>query len=114
MSVLKEIIENNSTPKGKLFDYFIQALIVLSLISLSIETLPDLSSSTREFLYKFEVTCIIIFSIEYFLCRNVFLQIQSQLIESISSYLLFFEFFLRETHKLFQLIESLKLISLKN
>jgi voltage-gated potassium channel len=67
MSVLKEIIENNSTPKGKLFDYFIQALIVLSLISLSIETLPDLSSSTREFLYKFEVTCIIIFSIEYLL-----------------------------------------------
>ncbi len=67
MSVLKEIIENNSTPKGKLFDYFIQALIVLSLISLSIETLPDLSSSTREFLYKFEVACIIIFSIEYFL-----------------------------------------------
>ena len=67
MSVLKEIIENNSTPKGKLFDYFIQALIILSLISLSIETLPDLSSSTREFLYKFEVTCIIIFSIEYLL-----------------------------------------------
>ncbi len=67
MSVLKEIIENNSTPKGKLFDYFIQALIVLSLISLSIETLPDLSSSTREFLYKFEATCIIIFSIEYLL-----------------------------------------------
>lgn len=67
MSVLKEIIENNSTPKGKLFDYFIQGLIVLSLISLSIETLPDLSSSTREFLYKFEVTCIIIFSIEYLL-----------------------------------------------
>lgn len=67
MGVLKEIIENNSTPKGKLFDYFIQALIVLSLISLSIETLPDLSTSTREFLYKFEVTCIIIFSIEYLL-----------------------------------------------
>ena len=67
MSILKEIIENNSTPKGKLFDYFIQLLIVLSLISLSIETLPDLSTSTREFLYKFEVTCIIIFSIEYLL-----------------------------------------------
>ena len=67
MSILKEIIENNSTPKGKLFDYFIQVLIVLSLISLSIETLPDLSTSTREFLYKFEVTCIIIFSIEYLL-----------------------------------------------
>ena len=49
MSILKEIIENNSTPKGKLFDYFIQVLIVLSLISLSIETLPDLSTSTREF-----------------------------------------------------------------
>ena len=32
MSILKEIIENNSTPKGKLFDYFIQVLIVLSLI----------------------------------------------------------------------------------
>lgn len=67
MSILKEIIENNSTPKGKLFDYFIQVLIVLSLISLSIETLPDLSDKTRDILNKFDIVCISIFSVEYIL-----------------------------------------------
>ncbi|RLD82748.1 MAG: ion transporter, partial [Bacteroidetes bacterium] len=37
---LRNIIEDNTSKKGKVFDYFIQFLILLSLISFSVETLP--------------------------------------------------------------------------
>ena len=61
------IIEDNTTKKGKLFDYFIQILIVLSLVSFSIESLPNLSDKTLNILRKFEVLSITIFSTEYIL-----------------------------------------------
>jgi voltage-gated potassium channel len=61
------IVEDNTTKKGKLFDYFIQILIVLSLVSFSIESLPNLSEETLNVLHKFELLSIIIFSIEYIL-----------------------------------------------
>lgn len=64
---LRKIVEDNTTRKGKYFDYFIQLLIFLSLISFSLDTLPDLSNSFREFLFSFEVFSVIVFSIEYFL-----------------------------------------------
>ena len=47
------------------FDYIIQALIVLSLISFALETLPNLSSQHRDLLRIFEVGTITIFTIEY-------------------------------------------------
>ena len=61
------IIEDNTTKKGKLFDYFIQILIVLSLVSFSIESLPNLSDKTLNILQKFEILSITIFSTEYIL-----------------------------------------------
>ena len=61
------IIEDNTTKKGKLFDYFIQILIVLSLVSFSIESLPNLSDITLNILQKFEILSITIFSTEYIL-----------------------------------------------
>lgn len=64
---LRLIVEDNTTRKGKYFDYFIQLLILLSLISFSIETLPDNSSRTIKILDLFEVFCIAVFSIEYLL-----------------------------------------------
>jgi len=64
---LRIVIEDNTTRKGKYFDYFIQALILLSLISFSIETLPNNSIKTIRFLDLFEIICIITFSIEYIL-----------------------------------------------
>ena len=64
---LRSIIEDNTTKKGRLFDYSIQVLIILSLIAFSVETLPNLSESTIKFLELFEVICIVIFTIEYFL-----------------------------------------------
>lgn len=64
---IRKIVEDNSTKKGKLFDYTIQFLIIMSLIAFSIETLPNNEKYVTEFLLSFEVFCIVIFSIEYLL-----------------------------------------------
>ncbi len=64
---LYSIIEDNTTPRGRRFDYFIQALILLSLVSFSIDTLPNLSDGFRSSLKVFETVTVIIFSLEYIL-----------------------------------------------
>lgn len=64
---LYSIIEDNTTPRGRRFDYFIQALILLSLVSFSIDTLPNLSDGFRSGLRVFETVTVIIFSLEYVL-----------------------------------------------
>ena len=61
------ILEDTTTKRGRLFDYFIQILILLSLVSFSLDTLPNLSYSTRVFLDYFEVISIVIFTIEFLL-----------------------------------------------
>ncbi|ELA9846681.1 ion transporter [Vibrio parahaemolyticus] len=62
---IKQIIHDPSTRTGKAFAFSIQALIVLSLISFSMETLPNLSAPVRDYLRIIEVTTVIIFTIEY-------------------------------------------------
>lgn len=64
---LKQIIENNDTARGKIFDIVIQFLIILSLISFSIETLPDLDQKIRLILKYFEIATVLIFTLEYLL-----------------------------------------------
>lgn len=64
---LRITVEDNQTRKGRWFDLSIQALIILSLISFSLETLPNLSEDFYRFLRIFEVTSVIIFTIEYLL-----------------------------------------------
>ena len=64
---LKRIIEENDTTAGKAFDLFIQFLIVLSLVSFSIETLPNLGKNTKWILNTTEVNIIDIFTLEYLL-----------------------------------------------
>ena len=64
---LRNVIEDSGTKTGRSFDLFIQALIVLSLISFSIETLPEISIKTKQFLRYFEIFSITIFTIEYIL-----------------------------------------------
>ena len=46
MHTLKSVIDENDSPAGKIFDISIQILIILSLVSFSIETLPDLKDTT--------------------------------------------------------------------
>ena len=64
---LQKIVEDNTHKKGRYFDYVIQLLIVLSLVSFSIETLPDLQDKLRVWLQYFEVFSVIVFSVEYLL-----------------------------------------------
>jgi voltage-gated potassium channel len=67
MNTLKNIVENSDTSKGRIFDLFIQFLIILSLISFSIETLPNISTTTSKYLRYLEVFTVTIFTIEYLL-----------------------------------------------
>jgi voltage-gated potassium channel len=57
---LKKTIED-----GKTFNLVIQVLILVSLISFCIETLPELSDRTGNWLYVVEVITVSIFTIEY-------------------------------------------------
>lgn len=62
---VKSIVEYNDNALSHYFGYFIQFLIILSVITFSIETLPDISESTRFLLHATEVVCVIVFTIEY-------------------------------------------------
>ncbi|MDG1476165.1 MAG: ion transporter [Vicingaceae bacterium] len=64
---LRAVIEDNTTKSGRLFDYFIQILILISLIAFSIETLPNNSSETKNALRFLEIFSVSVFSIEYVL-----------------------------------------------
>ncbi len=64
---IKQIIEQNDTKAGKIVDLFIQFLIILSLVSFSIETLPDLNEKTKHILGLIEIITVAIFTIEYLL-----------------------------------------------
>ena len=64
---LIQFVIKNDTKSGRYFDISIQILIILSLISFSIETLPNLNSDYKLVLDYFEIFSITIFSIEYIL-----------------------------------------------
>ena len=70
MASLKDIIENNDTLRGRVFDIAIQTLIVVSLVTFSVETLPDLSPRMRSLLRAIEIATVTIFTVEY-VCRVV-------------------------------------------
>jgi voltage-gated potassium channel len=117
---LRNIIEDNSTKKGRLFDYCIQFLILLSLVAFTIETLPDNTEKTISFLKHFELVCIIIFSIEYllrvFISKHPLKYIFS--FYGIIDFLAIFPFYLRSVYDLralrvfrvFRVFRALKLI----
>ncbi|KLU05671.1 voltage-gated potassium channel [Rhodopirellula islandica] len=62
---LKQIVEKTDTKAGLVFDLTMQALIVVSLVDFSIETLPGLSDTTREILWFVELGTVIVFTAEY-------------------------------------------------
>jgi len=64
---IKSIIEINDNTLSRVFAFFIQALILLSVITFSVETLPDLEPDTRFLLRIFETFSVVVFSIEYIL-----------------------------------------------
>lgn len=64
-SLLKIIVESNDTRTGQCFDLTIQVFIILSIITFSLDTLPNLSDSTSRFLSLFEYFVICVFTLEY-------------------------------------------------
>lgn len=117
---LRNIIEDNTSKKGKIFDYFIQVLILLSLFAFTIETFPDNSKNTIETLKNFELLCVLIFSAEYLLriyvSKNPFSYIFS--FYGIIDFLAIFPFYLRGAYdlralrafRIFRIFRALKLI----
>ena len=47
---VRVFIEDNSSRGGMFFDYFIQCLVIVSMITFSIETLPDNTKNTKQFI----------------------------------------------------------------
>jgi voltage-gated potassium channel len=117
---LRIIIEDNTSQKGKIFDYFIQVLIFLSLAAFTVETLPNNSVGTVNILNNFELICVIIFSVEYilriFVSKNPLKYIFS--FYGIIDFLAIFPFYLRGTFdlralrafRIFRIFRALKLI----
>jgi len=62
---LKNLVELNDNKRSRRFAYFIQFLIIFSVITFSIETLPDLKPQTKVVLNSIEAFCVIIFTFEY-------------------------------------------------
>ena len=59
------LVEINDTKLSKISNIFIISLIILSVITFSVETIPNLDKDTRKILTQFEVFSIIVFTIEY-------------------------------------------------
>lgn len=62
---IKNIVEYNDNILSKSFAIFIQILIVVSVITFSVETLPNLKPQTKVILNSVEIFCVIVFSMEY-------------------------------------------------
>ena len=64
---IKSIVEKNDTLVGRIFDLSLQSLILISIVTFSIETLPNLKQSTLKLLNITEAVIVSIFTIEYLL-----------------------------------------------
>ena len=64
---IKRIVEFNDNRASKIFAIFIQCLILLSIVTFSIETIPHLNPQVKTILYGIEVFCVSVFTIEYIL-----------------------------------------------
>jgi len=64
---IKNIVEINDNKLSRYFALFIQALIVVSIITFSIETISDLKPQTRTILKSIELFVVIVFTLEYLL-----------------------------------------------
>lgn len=62
---MRRVVEETDTALGRAFDVLIQVLVVISLVSFSIDTLPSLTPAERLTLNYVEWLTVILFSIEY-------------------------------------------------
>lgn len=64
---IKSIVELHNNKLSRFFGFFIQVLIVLSIVTFSIETIPNLKPQTREILQSIELVSVLVFTLEYVL-----------------------------------------------
>ena len=64
---IKSIVEINDNKLSRFFAILIQCLILLSIITFSVETIPNLKPQTISILHSIELFCVIIFTLEYLL-----------------------------------------------
>lgn len=64
---IKQIVEQDDTAGGRAFNVLIFSLILVSIVTFSIETLPDLDEGVRKVLSVVETVTVMIFSLEYLL-----------------------------------------------
>jgi len=60
-------VEESDTRAGRIFDLVVQFLVLVSLVSFSVETLPNLSSVVRKWLNVIEMLTVGLFTAEYLL-----------------------------------------------
>lgn len=65
ISFLKSTVEQPQSRRGRFFDLVIQLLIVVSIVSFSLETVPGFSERNAEFLGVIEFVCVAVFTVEY-------------------------------------------------
>ncbi len=64
---IRRVVDSTDHLPGKIFTFTIQSLIIVSLVTFSIDTLPDLSQNTKIILRNIEVVTVAIFTFEYLL-----------------------------------------------
>jgi voltage-gated potassium channel len=62
---LRSMVNTPDSGSGRVFALIVQCLILVSLVSFTVETLPDLSDSTRRLLAVIEAVTVAIFTLEY-------------------------------------------------
>ena len=67
IETLRNVVDNPESSIGKVFAFTIQLLIITSLVTFTIDTLPGLSKDAKNLLNVIEVSTIAIFTLEYLL-----------------------------------------------
>ena len=62
---LRDIVQRSDTPAGRVFDFVVLFFIATSIVTLSIDTMPELSPMMKEVLDISEIVITVLFTIEY-------------------------------------------------
>lgn len=65
ISFFKSLVTEEDSLQSRIFNGMIQVLILVSVVTFSLDTIPDLETSTRRVLAQIELVSVVIFSLEY-------------------------------------------------
>lgn len=64
---IADVVQRSDTAAGRAFDWTVLGLIVVSIVILSVDTLPDLPANVRQTLHLSETVITLLFTVEYIL-----------------------------------------------